>query len=571
MSKVHCVLYALSALLLYPAASALAEDHSVIVISQGDRTIYDTDPATGKLLNKVQMESTPAEAIFSYNEKFVFVSLPELGCIVSLDAKTFKEANRLCKPEFKRTASSQGLFNEMVSTPNYRKLYVSIPGGLEVFDQWLLIYNPEFKQPEKKIMLPGKDPQHMLAHGPSGKVYYAFRGDNQVTVIDTNTDAVLKTIPVKGGPTDVAFNYGSEAWIASESGLVTIISTKNDEVIKTIDTGGKGLAHIVNAIDQRYIAVSHDGSDDVTLFQPLSKEILGTVKLPVKAPLSVRFLPPGHGGAVRGPYGAASGEADWKYPFVTQLYVTGNDGLSIVDVPKLTAAAPQSIGQNNVASLIHFTYPDAFTPPREPTATRIMENDTYTLYNNAMANYDESPIHEHRTDLTGVQVGEGHTKIGCWDPKCPPQSLADNNAGRTFDYGESHLGLFTGNQRGTLHQEEGISAMPREIIMFMLKNNYYRQVNPKKESDFAKIKSLRLIADNTRSWMFDTTLQPGKPIEIPEGDHAFVYLAGGIILETKDGVPEIDKRLFKDWEIDTGKKTVEALRKPIHVIMIEFK
>ncbi len=549
----------------------MAEDHTVIVLSPGNRTIYDTDPATGKILNQLQLDGAPTEAIFSYDERFIFVSVPEVGAIELINAKTFKETSRLVRPEFKRPAGYTGLIDVLSGTPNYKKLYVSYPGGLDVFDQQLLIYNPEYKQPEKKVALAGKDPQHFLVHGPSEKLYYSFRGDNQVAVIDTNTDSVVKMVAVKGGPSDVAFNFGGEAWITSEDGTVTIIDTKTDEVVKTIATGGKGGTRIVNAVDQRYIAVTHNDSDDVTFIQPRTKEILSTVKLPMKGPLSVRSLPTGHGGAVKGVYGAASGEGLWKYPFSDSFYVTGDSGLSIVNVEKKTAGAPQEIGKNNSNTLIHYMFPDAFTPPREATATRIMENDTYTLYNNAMANYDESPIHEHRTDMVGLHVAKGHTKIGCWDPACPARAVENNLDGRPFDYGQSVLGQFTGNQRGTLHQEEGISPQPREMMVFMQKNNYYRQIDPKKESDFKKLKGARLIADNSRAWMFDMVLIPGQPIHFPHIDSAVVYLSGGLVKETKDNVPEIDHRLFKEWDLDTSDRTMEALSNRVHMILIEFK
>ncbi len=63
-----------------------------------------------------------------------------------------------------------------------------------------------------RSLYPVKTGQHMLVHGPSNKLYYAFGKDNQVAVIDTLADKIVKTIAVKGGPTDVVFNMGWEAW-----------------------------------------------------------------------------------------------------------------------------------------------------------------------------------------------------------------------------------------------------------------------------------------------------------------------------------------------------------------------
>ena len=148
-----------------------------------------------------------------------------------------------------------------------------------MFNQQLLAYNPEYEQPEQKISLPGKDGQYMLVHGPSNKLYYAFRKDNQVAVIDTKTDKVLKIIPVKGGPTDVTFFFGGEAWVTASDGSISIIDTNKDEVVKTIETGGKGDGRITISPDQRYIAVTHADSGTVSILQPVTKDVLANLNI----------------------------------------------------------------------------------------------------------------------------------------------------------------------------------------------------------------------------------------------------------------------------------------------------
>ncbi len=430
MRRVIYLLCALVVLMLYPVANASAEDHTVIVLSQGDRTVYDVDASSGSVVNKIQLEGAPTEAVFSWDERSLFVSVPDQGYISIINVATFKEASRLTKPEFKRAANSPGFPDALGHlTPDYQKLYVSVPGGLEVFDQQLLVLNPEYKQPEKKISLSGTDGQRMLVQGATNKLYYAFQRDNQVAVIDTNTDTVLKTIPVKGGPMDVTFFVGGEAWITAADGSVSIIDTNKDEVIKTIDTGGKGPGQITIAHDLRYIATTHESSGDVTILQPVTKEVVGSVKFE-KGPLSAAFAPAGLGVPLGGRRPEGTQE---QFPTI-KLYVAGQSGVSIVDLDKMTVAAPMKVGQNNVEAMIHYTYPDAFTPPREGTSVRIMENDTFTLFNNAMFEYDLSPIHEHRTDMVAMVVGSGVAKLGCWDPKCPEQAVVMSPAGVPYNY-----------------------------------------------------------------------------------------------------------------------------------------
>ena len=142
----------------------------------------------GKVIGQAQLESSPADVVFSWDEQWLFVSEPDQGYIAVLNAHTLKESSRLSKPEFKRAAGSQASFGALATTPNFRKLFVSVPGGLEEFDQYLLVYNPEYTQPEHKIAVAGQDGRRMLVQGTSDKLYYTQGKDYQVTVVDTNTD-----------------------------------------------------------------------------------------------------------------------------------------------------------------------------------------------------------------------------------------------------------------------------------------------------------------------------------------------------------------------------------------------
>jgi YVTN family beta-propeller protein len=568
MRKLIYLLCALSVLTMYPPTPAAAEDHSVILLSQSDHTMYDINPVSGKVINQIQLGGVPTNAVFSWDEQRLFVSVPDQGYISIVNLSTFKEVSRLTRPEFKSTANSAGMLDALATTPDYQKLYVSVAGGIEVFNQQLLVYSPEYKQPEQKISLPGKDGQYMLVHGPSNKLYYAFRKDNQVAVIDTKTDKVLKIIPVNGGPTDVTFCFGGEAWVAAADGSISIIDTNKDEVVKTIETDGKGDARIAVAPDQRFIAATHNDSGTVSILQPVTKEVVATSNIGA-GPISPIFTPNG-GGVYRG-YG--NGENLAQYPSTVQLYVAGQSGITSVDLDKMTVSGHQEAGKANIAALIHYTYPDAFVPPREGTATRILETDSFTLYNNAMFAYDFSGLHEHRTDMSGIVIGTGTEKIGCWTPDCPKDAVRHRGLGDDpYEYHENDAATFTGVPRGTLHEEEGVSPSPRRIVIFMLKNNYYRQQHLKATSDFAKQPGYTALAgESPRTWQWRLSLNPGHPVHLPKGDFAFVYMGGGLLRETSNGRPEMVHRLYGDPEVNLADKTIEAISNPIPVIIVEFR
>lgn len=564
MRKLIPAFCALTILVLYPSAQASAEDHSVIFLSQADRTLYDMEPASGKVINQFQFEGVPTSAVFSWDEQWLFVSVPDQGYISLINLHSFKEGMRLTKPEFKHTPSTVGVVGALATTPDYQKLYVSVPGGLEVFNQKLLVDNPEYKQPEEKISLPGKDGQYMLVQGTTNKLYYAFRRDNQVAVIDTNTDKVFKMMSVRGGPTDVTFFVGGEAWVTASDGSVSVIDTNKDEVVKTIETGGKGDGRICVAPDLRFIAATHDAT--VSILQPVTKEVMGTLNIG-EGPLSAAFAPAG-----AGVYHGYNEVANNPLTPTSQLYVAGRSGVSIVDLEKMTISTHQDVGKRDIEALIHYSYPDAFRPPREGTATRVLETDSFTLYNNAMFAYDFSGVHEHRTDMSAVVIGQGIEKIGCWSPDCPQQARVERAMGEPYEYHENDAGTWSGVPRGTLHEEQGISPSPRRMVIFMLKNNYYRQLHPKAISDFAKQQEFsRLAGGSPRTWQWRLTLMPGHPVHFPKSDYAFVYLGGGEIRETHDGVPQIVHGFYGNAEVDPTEKTVEAISNPVPVIVMEFR
>src|SRR5580698_11472640 len=71
----------LCALVLYPVAQASAEDHTVILLRRADRMVCDMDPVSGKVINQVQLAGVPTDAVFSWDEKWLFVSVPDQGYI----------------------------------------------------------------------------------------------------------------------------------------------------------------------------------------------------------------------------------------------------------------------------------------------------------------------------------------------------------------------------------------------------------------------------------------------------------------------------------------------------------
>jgi hypothetical protein len=70
---------------------AFAQDHTVIALSHSNHTVYEVDPATGKILNEFVARDQPHEAAITSDGATIFTSIPMAAFVEILDAKTFKQ------------------------------------------------------------------------------------------------------------------------------------------------------------------------------------------------------------------------------------------------------------------------------------------------------------------------------------------------------------------------------------------------------------------------------------------------------------------------------------------------
>src|SRR3989442_14566355 len=243
--------FALSWLILFAcSASARSQDHTIIALSHSNHTVYEVDPATGKILHEFVAPDQPHEAAITSDGATIFASIPAGAFVEILDGKTFKEKGRIETEHFKRSPQARpGRNGGPAGPPNTSasphgtalnndnsKLYIGtenadIPGAT--------VYDLKAGKVVKKIdvVLQGG---HYLAIPPrTDQLDYPHRTDNRVVVIDTKTDRIVKIIPVAGGPVGVAFAPNGDVWFHEDGdGSVTVADSKTDEVIKVIQTGG---------------------------------------------------------------------------------------------------------------------------------------------------------------------------------------------------------------------------------------------------------------------------------------------------------------------------------------------
>jgi YVTN family beta-propeller protein len=186
--------------------------------------------------------------------------------------------------------------------------------------------------------------------------YITNAGSDNVSVIDTATNAVVATIPVGVSPTGVAVSAdGTRVYIAnSGSDSVSVIDATRNSILATVATGIEPSGVAVNAAGTR-VYVTNAASDSVSVIDATRNSVVATV--PVGAiPLGVVVNPAG-----------------------TRVYVANSDAsrVSVIDtgtnsviagVP--VGAVPYAIAVNPAGTRIYVTHvPD--TEPVNGTVTVI--------------------------------------------------------------------------------------------------------------------------------------------------------------------------------------------------------
>jgi YVTN family beta-propeller protein len=277
---------------LMMVGSAFAQDHAIIALSHSNHTVYEVDPASGKILHEFAAPDQPHEAAITTDGATIFASVPAAAFVEILDGRTFEEKGRIDSEHFKRppqarrpgrgggpppppntSASPHGLALNRDNT----KLYIGtenaeVPG--------IVVYDVNTGKVIRKIDLLLLGGHYLQINPATDKLYYPHRTDNRVVVVDTKTDRIVKIIPVEGGPVGVAFAPNGEVWFHEDGdGSVTVADGRTDEVIKVIPTGGKGAGRIAVSADGRYAASTHSTSEDVAIIDAANKTVLSTVKI----------------------------------------------------------------------------------------------------------------------------------------------------------------------------------------------------------------------------------------------------------------------------------------------------
>jgi YVTN family beta-propeller protein len=316
---------------LFVSSAALAQSHTIVVLSHTDNTVYELDPASGQVLHKFTAVNQPHEGVATADGKTFYAAIPNGPHVVVLDAATFTERMKIESPFF-HSSKENGSASPHGSalTTDGSKLYV----GLENADvPGIVVIDTRTNKVLRKIdvVLRGG---HFLAIQPgTDKLYYPMRDDNRVLVIDTKTDTIRKIIPVEGGPVGVGFSPNGDVWIHDDGdGKVHVIDGKTDAVVKTLDGLGQGAGRMAASPDGKWAASTHGGTQDVAIIDAVGKTL-----------------------AARVPTGKGPGFPIFS-PDSSKLYVMnyGEGDVCVIDLATMKVVARHKVGQTPFGGGLRF-------------------------------------------------------------------------------------------------------------------------------------------------------------------------------------------------------------------------
>jgi YVTN family beta-propeller protein len=257
--------FAFTALLLAIPAHA----DTLLVLNKADATLAFVDPAKLQVLAKVPTGNAPHEVAVSTDGRIAFVANygtgPEPGSSVSIiEIESKKELKRLALPLLR----PHGIW---VIGPH---IYFTAEGSRVV---------ARYDVPSGAvdwISGSGANVTHMVVVMPGEKkIYTANIGSDSVSVIDmTNAPRLigLQQIAVGKGPEGMDLSPdGHELWVAHRAdGALSVIDTATDKVTRTITTGTKTANRVKFTLDGKRVLISDVPSNQVLVYDATTKELI---------------------------------------------------------------------------------------------------------------------------------------------------------------------------------------------------------------------------------------------------------------------------------------------------------
>jgi YVTN family beta-propeller protein len=227
----------------------------VDLVGRKVKTTFDLGTHTG-----------PHGMVVSHDGKFIWVTSETPQAVLELDSAT---GNILHVWNTNQVRSHM-----IVTTPNEKKFYVTntVSGSVSVIDR---------DTGKVKIVSTGPGTEG-IAISPDGKeVWAASRIDAMISIISTDTDAIVASFPSGGkGPKRMEFTPdGTQLWITnSSSDQVTVFDARSHELLASL-TLSKAPSGVSISADGRNAYITNANANELTFIDAASRKILSAIPI----------------------------------------------------------------------------------------------------------------------------------------------------------------------------------------------------------------------------------------------------------------------------------------------------
>jgi YVTN family beta-propeller protein len=278
------------ALLLLLAANSSAD--TLLVVNKTDATLALVDPVAMKVIGRIATGEEPHEVAVSDDGTIAVVGNfgtgPNPGASLTVvDIAAKKEVRRFALPGLYRPHGIQAIGS---------RFYITAEGSFAVARYDAAADRVDW------IAGTGQDMTHMLVvTRDEKKLYTANIAANSVSVLNLRNapqDVFLKHVAVTRGPEGIDLAPdGSELWVAGvarrdEEAKISVIDTKTDAVVRTIPIPAKLANRLKFTPDGKYVAVSDPAMGEIFIFDAATGDVVKRIPT-AQGPSGIVFTPDG--------------------------------------------------------------------------------------------------------------------------------------------------------------------------------------------------------------------------------------------------------------------------------------
>jgi YVTN family beta-propeller protein len=264
------------------------------VTDVGAKAITVLDTVTDKVSKTIPIPEGPPQFVsFSNDSRTAYVSVYDpngsVHLIVFIDTATGQVTGQVPVTNHTPGPSLVSRNDQYLYVPNHNSMTMS--GAMKAMSgpgqDDIDVINTATKKLAGAINV-APNP-HWIAVGPDGLLYVTSHTSGEITIVNPNTNKVVKVFPVGETPHAIyASPHTSRLAVTSYGGAeVFIVSTATDKVVATIPVGREPL-DVEYTPDGRYICTTNSEDNTVSVIDAATNKVIDTIKTG-KQPTSIDF------------------------------------------------------------------------------------------------------------------------------------------------------------------------------------------------------------------------------------------------------------------------------------------